>query len=41
MIFTLRQLQEKCLEQRKRLTVVFIDLAKAFDMVCRGLFAIL
>ena len=42
MIFTLRQLQEKCLEQRKPLIVVFIDLTKAFDTVCRGgLFAIL
>ena len=36
MIFTLQQLQEKCLEQRKPLIVVFIDLTKAFDMVCRG-----
>jgi len=33
-IFTLRQLEEKCLEQRKPLIVVFIDLTKAFDMVC-------
>jgi len=42
MIFTLRQLQEKWLEQNKPLTVVFIDLAKAFDMVYRrALFAIL
>jgi len=42
MIVTLRQLQEKCLEQRKPLIVVFIDLTKAFDMLCRGgLFAIL
>ena len=41
-IFTLRQLEEKCLEQRKPLIVVFIDLTKAFDMVCWGwLFAIL
>jgi len=42
MIFTHRQLREKCLEQREPLIVVFIDLTKAFDMVCRGgLFAIL
>ena len=42
MIFSLRQLQEKCREQRKPLYVAFIDLNKAFDLVSRdGLFKIL
>ena len=41
MIFSLRQLQEKCREQRKPLYVAFIDLTKAFDLVSRdGLFKI-
>ena len=35
MIFTARQLQEKCREQQKNLYLVFIDLTKAFDTVCR------
>ena len=35
MIFTLRQLQEKCREQNKPLHVAFIDLTKAFDTVSR------
>jgi hypothetical protein len=35
MIFALRQLQEKCQEQRKSLYIVFIDLTKAFDLVSR------
>ena len=35
MIFTARQLQEKCREQRKELYVVFFDLTKAFDSVNR------
>ena len=35
MIFTLRQLQEKCREQDKPLHVAFIDLTKAFDTVSR------
>lgn len=39
MIFTLRQLQEKCREQRKPLYMAFVDLTKAFDLVSRsGLF---
>ena len=33
MIFSLRQLHEKCREQRKPLFVAFIDLTKAFDLV--------
>ena len=41
MIFSLRQLQEKCREQGKPLYVAFIDLTKAFDLVSRdGLFVI-
>ena len=42
MIFSLRQLQEKCREQQKPLYIAFIDLTKAFDLVSRqGLFSIL
>lgn len=42
MIFSLRQLQEKCREQHMPLYVAFIDLTKAFDLVSRdGLFKIL
>ena len=42
MIFSLKQLQEKCREQRQPLFVAFIDLTKAFDLVSRdGLFNIL
>ena len=42
MIFAVRQLQEKCLEQRQNLYLLFIDLTKAFDTVSRpGLWAIL
>ena len=42
MIFSLRQLQEKCREQRKPLYMAFIDLTKAFDLISRdGLFQIL
>ena len=38
-IFSLRQLQEKCREQQKTLFIAFIDLTKAFDLVSRdGLF---
>ncbi|KAL0191946.1 hypothetical protein M9458_010242, partial [Cirrhinus mrigala] len=42
MIFSLRQLQEKCREQQMPLYVAFIDLTKAFDLVSRsGLFRLL
>ena len=33
MIFTVRQVQEKCIEQNMDLVAVFIDLTKAFDTV--------
>ena len=35
MIFTARQIQEKCREQNKDLFITFIDLTKAFDTVNR------
>ena len=42
MIFSLRQLQEKCREQAESLYVAFIDLTKTFELVSRdGLFKIL
>ena len=42
MIFSLRQLQEKCTEQEKPLYVAFINLTKEFDFVSRdGFFKIL
>ena len=42
MIFSLRQLQEKCTEQHMPLYIAFIDLTKAFDLVSRdGLFKVL
>ena len=42
MVFSVRQLQEKCREQRRPLYLAFIDLTKAFDLVSRtGLFALL
>ena len=42
MIFSLRQLQEKCQEQQKPLYITFVDLTKAFDTVSRsGLYKIL
>ncbi|XP_062840465.1 uncharacterized protein LOC134299981 [Anolis carolinensis] len=42
MIFTARQLQEKCREQNQPLYMAFIDLAKAFDTVnCSTLWTIL
>ena len=33
MIFTARQLQEKCQEQNVDLYMTFVDLTKAFDIV--------
>ena len=42
MIFSVRQMQEKCREQRQPLYIAFIDLTKAFDLVSRkGLFILL
>ena len=42
MVFSLRQLQEKCREQQMPLCLAFIDLTKAFDLVSRsGLFKLL
>ncbi|XP_073965599.1 uncharacterized protein [Choristoneura fumiferana] len=42
MIFSLRQLQEKCREQQTPLVIAFVDLNKAFDTVSReGLYSIL
>ena len=35
MIFSLRQIQEKCVEQRMDLVCIFIDLKKACDSVDR------
>ena len=36
MIFSIRQLQEKCQEQQIPLHIAFIDLTKVFDLVSRG-----
>ena len=42
MVFSIRQLQEKCREQQMPLYIAFVDLTKAFDFVSRnGLFQIL
>ena len=42
MIFTVRQLQEKCREQNRGLYITFVDLTKAFDTVNRdGLWKIM
>ena len=42
MIFCLRQLQEKCIEQDRPLYMVFVDFGKAFDTVGRtGLWQLL
>ena len=42
MIFSLRQLQEKCREQNMPLYLAFVDLTKAFDTVSReGLYLVL
>ncbi len=38
MLFSLRELQEKCREQRRPLPFAFIDLTKAFDLVSRQSF---
>ena len=35
MIFTAKQLQEKCQEQNEDLYMTFVDLVKAFDTVSR------
>ena len=41
MVFSLRQLHEKCREQQMPLYMAFIDLTKAFDLVSRdGLFQV-
>jgi len=36
MIFSAKQLQEKCIEQQKPLFMTFFDMSKAFDSVDRG-----
>ena len=36
MIFSARQLQEKCIEQQKPLFMTFFDLSKALDSIDRG-----
>ena len=42
MIFSIRQIQEKCREQNMPLCMAFLDLTKTFDLVSRdGLFKIL
>ena len=42
MIFCLRQLQEKCIEQDRPMYMVFVDFSKAFDTVGRtGLWQLL
>ncbi|KAK2181379.1 hypothetical protein NP493_401g03021 [Ridgeia piscesae] len=42
MIFCLRQLQEKCIEQDQPLYMIFVDFSKAFDTVGRtGLWQLL
>ena len=39
MVFSLKQIQEKCVEQQRPLYIIFVDLTKAFDYVSRsGLF---
>ena len=42
MIFSIKQLQEKCREQQQPLYLAFVELTKAFDLVSRtGLFKLL
>ncbi|KAJ8038824.1 hypothetical protein HOLleu_16364 [Holothuria leucospilota] len=42
MIFSVRQLQEKCREQRQPLYLALVDLTRAFDLVSRdGIFKLL
>ena len=41
MIFTARQLQEKCQKQNVDLYMTFVNLTKAFDTVNRGLWKIM
>ena len=41
MIFTLRQLQEKAVEQQQSLYMIFIDMSKVFDAVDRSTLLIL
>ena len=36
MVFSIRQLQEKCREQRRPLYLAFIDVTNAFDLVSRS-----
>ena len=35
MIFSLKQIQEKCIEQNRPLYMVYVDFTKAFDTVHR------
>ena len=41
MIFTARQVQEKCQEQNVDLYMTFVDLTKVFDTVSQGLWKIM
>jgi hypothetical protein len=36
MIFLIRQIMERCREQKKYLYIIFIDLEKAYDKVYRN-----
>jgi hypothetical protein len=36
-IFLIRQLIERCMEQKKDLHIIFIDLKKAYDKVPRNI----